>query len=191
MVASVKLEVQNPSLSPQFRCKLQEWTAAVRYTFDADGAQQRTPYFYRYGPNGKEEREATEEEREAILAGRSQRFKPLVHIAATVAIIIVLFLAGYLIPPILWPRNEAFSAIVNGSALREIGLGNSRVPCRGPNRNLYVFGYTIHATHPGFKTNASGAACWDIFNGEWAWRIDEPYGYMNSDRSPQSRGLED
>jgi hypothetical protein len=100
------------------------------------------------------------------------------------------FAGGYFIPPTIWTRASAIEAIVAGTSIREVGVGNSRVPCRGPHKKMYIFGYTVSATHPSFTTNASGAVCWDLFNGGWAWRIDEPYGYMNSDRSPSSRGAD-
>ena len=110
--------------------------------------------------------------------------------AGVVAIAVAaVFLAGYLVPPLIWTRAEAAAAVSFGSAILRgnITLGNSRIPCRGPSQKYYVFGYTVGVTNKDWPAGGSGSVCWDIFNSKWDWRIDPPYDHLSSDRSIESR----
>lgn len=107
----------------------------------------------------------------------------IVRGALVAFVVIALIAAGYFIPPLIWTRADAVASIIERTDFgpENVGLGNSRVPCRGPNKALYIFGYTVGATHKDFKTNASGSVCWDIFKSRWVWRIDPPYEHMSSE----------
>lgn len=104
--------------------------------------------------------------REAIIAG---------------AVFVLLFAGGYFIPPLIWTREDAHQAIIDSSSLSQVGLGRSRVPCRGPNKAFYVFGYTLSPVHQTWQLEGSGAVCWDIFKRRWDWRIDPPHERYSSD----------
>lgn len=104
-------------------------------------------------------------------------------------VIVSLVLAGYIAPHFIWTKADAEAAVKRGTSLNSLIIGKSRVPCRGPNKGFYVFGYTLGITSIDMPTGGSGSVCWDVFNSQWAWRVDPPHDKFSSDRSPQSRGL--
>jgi hypothetical protein len=113
-------------------------------------------------------------------------YLPGLKIAAAVAVCIAIFLAGYFIPRLMWTKESALGALLDGTKIPGISLGNSRVPCRGPDKKYFVFGYTMAIGVE--DKNGSGSVCWDVFNSKWEWRVDPPYERFSSDRPPEERG---
>ncbi len=113
--------------------------------------------------------------------------KKLVYRASAILLLLGVILAGYFAPRLIWTRDDAVIALLKGTDLSGINTGNSRMPCRGPDKALYVFGYTL-AISVKDAGSGSGSICWDIVNRKWDWRIDPPHEHLSSDRPPESRG---